>query len=139
MHDRVRRCPALGALRLQREVDHHDRVFLHETDEQHDAHERVDAEVDVEDKQREQRAKCRKRQPRKNRDRMNKTLVQDAQHDIDHENRDHEQREQSRLRRLEGLRRPGEARRDRRRQRVARDTLHLVHRVAQRHAGTEIE
>ena len=33
------------ALRLEREVDHHDRVLLHDADEEDDADERDDAEV----------------------------------------------------------------------------------------------
>ena len=44
----------------QREVDHHDRVFLHDSDQQDDADERNDAEVHVEKQEREHRAHTRR-------------------------------------------------------------------------------
>jgi hypothetical protein len=47
--DRVDGRLALLALRLEREVDHHDRVLLHDADEQDDADERDDAELGAAD------------------------------------------------------------------------------------------
>ena len=139
MHDGVRRFASLLPLGLEREVDHHDRVFLHEADEQHDADERVHAQVDVKDQQRERRTERRERQSGQNGDRMYETLIQDAEHHVDHENRDHEERQQSCLRRLERLCCSREVRRDRARQRIACDMLDLVHGVAQGNARPEIE
>ena len=43
----VLRVEPLDALGLEREVDHHDRVLLDDAEQQHDADERDDAEVDV--------------------------------------------------------------------------------------------
>jgi hypothetical protein len=50
--DRVQR---LVALRFQREVDHHDRVLLHNADEQNDSDQRDHAELAAADQQRENR------------------------------------------------------------------------------------
>ena len=43
------------ALRFQREVDHHDRVLLHNADEQNDSDQRDHAELAAADQQRENR------------------------------------------------------------------------------------
>ena len=75
------------ALRFDREVDHHDAVLLHEADQHDDADEGVEVEVDVEDQQRDERAETRRRQSRQNRQRVNEALVQDAEHDVDDEDR----------------------------------------------------
>jgi hypothetical protein len=40
---------ALRALRVEREVDHHDRVLLHDADQQQDADHRDEREVHAED------------------------------------------------------------------------------------------
>ena len=74
------------ALRVQGKVDHHDAVLLHEPDEQDDAHEGVHVQVRTEEQQGKQGAEPGKRQRRKDRQRMDETLVQDAEDDIDHEN-----------------------------------------------------
>ena len=42
--DRFARRQALAALRLEREVDHHDRVLLDDADQQHDADDADDVE-----------------------------------------------------------------------------------------------
>ena len=75
------------ALRLDREVDHHDAVLLHEADEHDDADEGVEVEVDAEEQQRRERAEAGRRQARENRQRVDEALVEDAQHDVDHEDR----------------------------------------------------
>ena len=71
------------ALGLQREVDHHDGVLLHDPDQQDDADQRDHAQLRAEQQQRQQRAHSGRRQRRKNRDRMDVALVQNAEHDID--------------------------------------------------------
>ena len=85
--DRRLRVEALVALGLEREVDHHDRVLLDDAEQQHDADERDDAEVDVQHEQRDQRAQRRRRQRGEDRDRVDEALVQDAEHDVDGEQR----------------------------------------------------
>ncbi len=72
-----RRLPFL-ALGLQREVDHHDGVFLDDADEQDDADQRDDAELRPAKKQRENGANAGGRERRENRDRVNVALVQHA-------------------------------------------------------------
>ena len=43
--DRLQRALALVALRLEREVDHHDRVLLDDADQQDDADDGDDAQI----------------------------------------------------------------------------------------------
>ena len=75
---------ALLALRLEREVDHHDRVLLHDADQQDDAdqRDRRSRSLPVEH-QREDRAHAGRRQRRENRERVDVALVEHAQHDVD--------------------------------------------------------
>src|SRR5438874_13430739 len=54
--DRLARRFALIALRLEREVDHHDAVLLDDTDQQDDANDRDDAEIAAIGHQRQERA-----------------------------------------------------------------------------------
>src|SRR5580658_2611469 len=68
--------PALFALRVQGEIDHHDTVLLYNADQQDDADQRDDAEILVEERERQQRTDTRGRQRRKNRDRMDVAFVQ---------------------------------------------------------------
>ena len=69
-----------------------------------------------EEHQRQQRAERRERQPGQDRERVDEALVQDAEHDVDHEDREDEQHEQSLLRAPEHLRVPEKRAGDRRRQ-----------------------
>ena len=48
LEDRLGRALALGALRVEREVDHHDGVFLHQADQHDDADEGEQVELHVE-------------------------------------------------------------------------------------------
>ena len=50
--DRLARRHAFVALRLEREVDHHDRVLLHDADQQHDADDADDVEAGAGDLER---------------------------------------------------------------------------------------
>jgi adenylate kinase family enzyme len=54
--DRFARALALIALRVECEVDHHDRVLLDDADQQDDADDAHHAQVGARDQQREQRA-----------------------------------------------------------------------------------
>ena len=64
LEDRVARAHACGALGVEREVDHHDRVLLDDADQQDDADQRDDAELGPEQQQREQGADAGRRQRR---------------------------------------------------------------------------
>jgi len=72
---------------LDRHVDHHDAVLFHETDQHDDADEGVEAELDFEEIEREERAEAGRRQPRENRQRVREALVENPQHDVDDDNR----------------------------------------------------
>ena len=88
---------AVVPLRLDREVDHHDRVLLHDADQHDDADEGVDAQVLLEDHQRQQRAEPGERQARQDRERVDEALVQDAEHEVDHQDREDQQDQQALL------------------------------------------
>ena len=75
------------ALGLEREVDHHDGVLLHDADEQDDADQRDDAEVRARDEQREQRADAGRRQRGDDGDGVDVALVEHAEHDVDGDQR----------------------------------------------------
>ena len=92
-------------LGLDGEVDHHDRVLLHDADQHDDADEGVDAEVQLEDHQREQRAEPGEGQARENGERVDEALVQNAEHQVDHQDGEDQQDQQALLRLLERLRR----------------------------------
>ena len=70
---------------------------------------RVDVQLDAEEHQREQRADAGRRQARENRERMDEALVEDAEHDVDHQDRQHQQDAHALQRALERLRRALEA------------------------------
>ncbi len=55
----VARCESFIPLGREREIDHHDRVLLHDPDQQNDADQGNDAQVRIEDDQRDQRAQAR--------------------------------------------------------------------------------
>ena len=83
----------LLALGGEREVDHHDRVLLHDAHEQDDADQRHDGEIVAADHQGEERADAGRGQGRENGQRVDEALVEDAQHDVDRDHgREHEPR-----------------------------------------------
>ena len=71
------------ALALEREVDHHDSVLLDDADEQDDADEGDQRELGIEELQRQQRAEPGRGQRGNDRERMRQALVEDAEHDVD--------------------------------------------------------
>ena len=95
------RALALVALRLEREVDHHDGVLFHDADQHDDSHERVKVQFLVKEQQRQQRADAGGGQAGKNRDGMNEAFVQNSQNDVDHQNGRHQQQPHARERVLE--------------------------------------
>ena len=74
--------PAL-ALRLEREVDHHDGVLLDDAHQQHDADQRHQRQIEAHDHQREQRADAGRRQRRQDREGVDEAFVEHAEHDVD--------------------------------------------------------
>ena len=127
------------ALRLEREIDLHDRVLLDDPDQHHQPDERVDIELVAEQVQGDERAEARGRQPGENRDRVDVALVQHPQHDVDDADRDEQQQAEVGHRLLEGLRRSLEGRRHRRRQQAGRDAVDVVDGGAKRHARAKAE
>src|SRR6185437_2603749 len=123
LHDRITRGLVVIALRLDGEVDHHDRVLLHQPYQHDDADEGVETELRAEDDQREECTKAREGQPRENREWMDEALVENAEHDVDHHHGEYEQHEQSALRLLECLCGTAELRADGGRQRLTRGVL----------------
>src|ERR1700712_179329 len=77
--DSLARRFALLALGFKREVDHHDGVFLHDPDQQHNANDPDDVQIVPGNHQRKQRADAGGGQRGKNRDWMDEALVQHAQ------------------------------------------------------------
>ncbi len=70
---------------------------------------------------------------------MDEALVENPQHDVDDQNREHEQYEQSLLGRLEGLRGTRECGGDARRKGQGSDPVHIVYRRSNRHARLQVE
>ena len=77
----------LVALGVEREVDHHDCVLFHDANQQDDSDQRDHSELTPTEQQRENRTDASGRQRRENRDRMNVALVEDAQHDVNSDDR----------------------------------------------------
>ncbi len=138
--DRLLRLHAMIALSLEREVDHHDGVLLHNADQQDDADQRDHTQIHVKQQQRKDRADARRRQRRKNRDRVNVALVQHPEHDVHHDQRRQNEQRLVGQRCLKRRGRTLELRIHAGRQLQVR--VHLVHhrdRVADRLAGRQIE
>ena len=80
----------------EREVDHHDRVLLDDADQQNDADEGDDRHLHVEHLERQQRADARRGQGRDDGDRMDVALVENAEHEIDRQQRRADQQQSAR-------------------------------------------
>ena len=89
--DRLGRRQAFLALGGDGEVDHHDAVLLHDADEQDRADEGDEAEFVAEQHERGERAKARRRQRRQDGQRVNETLVEHAEDQIDADQRREDQ------------------------------------------------
>ncbi len=131
---------ALVALGVERKVDHHDGVLLHDADEQDDADERNHAELGARDQQREQRADAGRGQRGDDGDGVDVALVEHAQHDVDGDQRGQDQQRLVGQRGLEGGGRALEAGIDAGRHLDALlDCVHRLDRIAQRLARREVE
>ena len=71
----------------QRHVDHHDRVLLDDADQHQQADHGDDRQVEAGPADGEQRAGCRRRQAGQNGQRMDEALIEDAEHDVDGDDR----------------------------------------------------
>ena len=89
--DGVERGLPFLAFGLESEVDHHDGVFLDDTDQQNDADKRDDAELHAEKKQRQDGAHAGGGKRGENRDGVDVALVQDAENDVDGNERSKDQ------------------------------------------------
>ena len=78
---------ALVALGLQGEIDHHDGILFHNANEQNDADESDDAEVGSGEQQRQDCANPGRRQRGENREWVNQALVENAENDVDGDER----------------------------------------------------
>ena len=67
---------------FEREVDHHDGILLHDTDQQDDADQGYDAEIVAGNQQRENCADTGRGQRGENREGMNVALVEHSEHDV---------------------------------------------------------
>ena len=76
--DGLARGLAFVALGREREIYHHDGIFLDDADQEDDADDRDDAEIVARNHQRQQRAYARRRQRGKNRDWVDVALVKHA-------------------------------------------------------------
>ena len=81
----------LVALGFEGEVDLHDGVLLDDADQHDEPDEGVDAQIDLEDHQREERAEAGGREAGEDRNGVDVAFVQDAQHDVHHQNRNDQQ------------------------------------------------
>src|SRR3989442_1325800 len=108
--DRRLRRAALVALSVEGEVDHHDGVLLHDTNEENDPDESDDVERRAAELQGQDRADARRRQRREDRDRVDVALVEHTQHDVDGDEGGEDQDGLVGERGLEGLRGALEAR-----------------------------
>ena len=128
------------ALGVEREVDEHDAVLLDDADQQNDADQRDDTEVVMEDHQHQQRADPGRGQCRQDRDRVNEAFVENAEDDVDDDERRRDEDRLAGQRRDERIGIALEA--GRQRGRLAELLLDLVNRsdgVADRYARLQVE
>jgi hypothetical protein len=102
--DRVFRRKSAIALLLERHVDQHDAILLHDSDQQDNADNADHVQRPPDQHERNQCAETGRRERRQNRQRVNGALIEDAEDNIDSEQRCEDQRRRSAERALEGLR-----------------------------------
>ena len=93
----------LLAFRHNGEVDHHDSVLFDDADEKNDADQRNQAEIKSVGHQDRERADAGRWQRRQDRQRMNIAFVEDAEDQIDHDQRRQDEERHRAQRLLEGL------------------------------------
>ena len=137
--DGLGRRNALRVLDLQREVDHHDGVLLHDPNQHDDAHERVDVELVVEYQERGQSAQAGRGQAGKNGEGVDETFVQNSQHHVDHQNGHDQQHSHAAQRGLVGGGGSLKTGADGGWQGIARQFPDAVDGVAERNPGQQVE
>src|SRR5579871_169938 len=80
--DSLSRLLVLLALQLERKVNHHDAVLLHDADQKNDADDTDDIQIQSEQAQGQERTDTRRRQRGQDRQRMNEALIKDTQNDV---------------------------------------------------------
>ena len=135
----LRRSDLAVALPLQCHIDHHDGIFLHNPDQHDHTHKAVEVELEVEEHQRNECAKTGGGQSGKNGQGMDEALIQDAQHQVDHQDGHHQQQSQTADGRFERLRRALKAGADGCRQHFPCCFAHCIDGIAQRDPRTQIE
>ena len=121
----------LAPLRFQCEVNHHDGILLHDSDQHDDAHERIDVQIGLERSAVSTARQTRPREGLRESSGMYEAFIQNSQDDIDHEDRNSKQAISPWLRHLEGLRRTLKAGADRCRKSMSRQVLDLLDCLAQ--------
>ena len=133
--DRLLRRHVLVALGGDREVDHHDAVLLDDADQEDNADQGDQAEIESKRHQDRERADACRGQRRENRQRMDVAFVEDAEDQIDHDQRREDQKRHSAERLLERLRGALEARTERgRRAEIVHGLLDGIGGLPERHA-----
>ena len=95
----------VSALRFNGEVDHHDGILLDNADQHDQADEAIQIQIHLEQHQREQCAEAGAGQSGQYGDRVQIAFVEDAQDQINHEDRHHQQQTHAGEGGLKGLRR----------------------------------
>src|SRR5258708_29102615 len=83
--DGVSRVLSLYSLRKEREVNHHNRVLLNNSDKQDDADDGDHVQLALKENQGKDGSDTRRRQSGKDRNWVHQALMQDPQHDVDRE------------------------------------------------------
>ena len=79
------------ALSVERKINHHDGILLHDTDQQDDPNQSYHVELVLRNQQSEQRTNAGGRKRGQDRNRVREALVKNAQHDIDGQQRSQDQ------------------------------------------------
>ena len=99
--DRLRWCHATMSLRIERKVNHHDGVLLHDADQQHDANRGNQRQILTKQHQRGQGAYGGRRKTREDGDGVDVALVQHTQQHVDYQQRGDDENRLAALRTLE--------------------------------------
>ena len=131
---------AVLALRHEGKVDHHDRIFFHNANQQNDANDRNHVQVDVEQHQRQHRSYAGRRQGGNNSERMHQAFIKYAQDNVDRQDRRDDKHRLTGKRGLVCRRRSGKKpAHGLRHIHLLLHLAHLARRVAQRYSGRKIK
>ncbi len=131
---------SLLAFCLQSEIDHHDGVLFYDSDQQHNANDGDDVQILLKEHQCEHRAYARRRQRGDDRQGMDQAFIQNAENDVDRQQRRQNQQGLGAQRLLVGQQRAGKKALQRGRR--AQPLLHLADGqcgIAQRYVRREVK